>query len=59
MASLIQILENALASKDPRLSNDTKRIVLKEALQAFVLDFIYNHRHYRRLNFYGGTCICF
>ena len=57
MASLIQILETALASKDALLSNETKRIVLKEALQAFVLDFIYNHRHYRRLNFYGGTCL--
>ncbi len=57
MASLIQILESALASKDPRLSNETKRIVLKEALQAFMLDFIYNHRYYRSLNFYGGTCL--
>jgi predicted nucleotidyltransferase component of viral defense system len=57
VASLIQILENALASKDPRLSNETKRIVLKEALQAFVLDFIYNHSYYRSLNFYGGTCL--
>ena len=57
MASLIQILEIALASKDPGLSNETKRIVLKEALQAFMLDFIYNHGDYRRLNFYGGTCL--
>ena len=57
MASLIQVLENTLASKDPRLSNETKRIVLKEALQAFVLDFIYNHHYYRSLNFYGDTCL--
>lgn len=39
------------------LANETKRIVLKEALQAFVLDFLYNHPIYRRLNFYGGTCL--
>ena len=57
MATLIQILENTLGVKDPRLSNETKRIVLKEALQAYVLDFLYNHRSYRSLNFYGGTCL--
>jgi predicted nucleotidyltransferase component of viral defense system len=57
MATLIQILENTLGAKDPLLSNETKRIVLKEALQAYVLDFLYNHRTYRSLNFYGGTCL--
>jgi hypothetical protein len=29
----------------------------KEVLQSFVLDFLYNHHAYRRLNFYGGTCL--
>jgi predicted nucleotidyltransferase component of viral defense system len=57
MATLIQILENTLREKDPSLSNETKRIVLKEALQAYMLDFLYNHRIYRGLNFYGGTCL--
>jgi predicted nucleotidyltransferase component of viral defense system len=57
MATLIQILENALREKDPSISNETKRIVLKEALQAYMLDFLYNHRIYRGLNFYGGTCL--
>jgi predicted nucleotidyltransferase component of viral defense system len=57
MATLIQILQNSLASKDPLLANETKRILLKETLQALVLDYIYNHRLYRRLNFYGGTCL--
>jgi predicted nucleotidyltransferase component of viral defense system len=57
MATLIQILEYALEAKDPLLSNETKRIVLKEALQAYVLDFLYNHRAYRSINFYGGTCL--
>ncbi len=57
MASLIQMLRHALDSKDPLLANETKRILLKEVLQAYVLDFIYNHPRYRRLNFYEGTCL--
>jgi predicted nucleotidyltransferase component of viral defense system len=57
MATLIQILENTLEAKDPLLSNETKRIVLKEALQAYMLEFLYNHHAYRSLNFYGGTCL--
>jgi predicted nucleotidyltransferase component of viral defense system len=57
MATLIQTLQNVLAGKDPLLSVETKRIVLKDCLQAFALDYIYNHPRYRRLNFYGGTCL--
>ncbi|MCI0553548.1 MAG: nucleotidyl transferase AbiEii/AbiGii toxin family protein [Anaerolineae bacterium] len=57
MATLIQTLQNILDSKDPLLPAETKRILLKEALQAYALDFIYNHSSYRRLNFYGGTCL--
>lgn len=57
MATLIQTLQHALASRDPALSFETKRIVLKEVLQAYVLDFLYNHPLYRNLNFYGGTCL--
>lgn len=40
---------------------DVIRIRLKEKLQLFVLDFIYNHPSYNHLIFYGGTClrICF
>lgn len=57
MASLEQWLKYILAQKDPQLANETKRIVLKEALQAYVLDFLYNHPTYRRMNFYGGTCL--
>ena len=57
MANLIQLLQNVLATKDPLLANETKRILLKETLQALVLDYLYNHRHYRALNFYGGTCL--
>jgi len=57
MATLTQALQNVLAGKDPLFSAETKRIILKDALQAYVLDYIYNHPSYRRLNFYGGTCL--
>jgi predicted nucleotidyltransferase component of viral defense system len=57
MATIIQILQNTLNSTEPTLSNETKRIRLKEVLQSLVLDFIYNHPLYRGLNFYGGTCL--
>jgi len=31
--------------------------VLKEFLQAYTLDFLFNHPRYRMLNFYGVTCL--
>ncbi|MEM7530622.1 MAG: nucleotidyl transferase AbiEii/AbiGii toxin family protein [Chloroflexota bacterium] len=57
MATLIQSLEYTLNNADPNLAPETKRILLKTALQSYVLDFLYNHPHYRQLNFYGGTCL--
>ena len=57
MATLIQTLQNILAGKNPLLPPETKRIILKEGLQAYVLDYLYNHPSYRRLSFYGGTCL--
>ncbi|MBN2149208.1 MAG: nucleotidyl transferase AbiEii/AbiGii toxin family protein [Anaerolineales bacterium] len=57
MATLIQTLQNVLAGKDSLLAVETQRILLKEVLQAYVLDYLYNHAVYRRLNFYGGTCL--
>jgi len=57
MATLIQVLKHVLDQKDPLLPMETKRILLKEALQVYVLDFLYNHPIYRHLNFYGGTCL--
>ncbi|MCE7989824.1 MAG: hypothetical protein DYG89_52425 [Caldilinea sp. CFX5] len=57
MATLVQSLQHVLAEKDPLLPQETKRIILKVALQSYVLDFLYNHPHYRQLNFYGGTCL--
>ncbi len=57
MATLIQTLQYTLSQKDSLLAVETKRIILKEALQAYVLDYLYNHPTYRRMNFYGGTCL--
>jgi predicted nucleotidyltransferase component of viral defense system len=57
MATLIQTLQNVLAGKDSLLAVETRRIILKEALQAYMGDYLYNHPFYRRLNFYGGTCL--
>jgi predicted nucleotidyltransferase component of viral defense system len=57
MATLIQSLQEVLLTKDPALPVETKRILLKEILQAFVLEFLYNHRQYRRLRFYGGSSL--
>jgi predicted nucleotidyltransferase component of viral defense system len=57
MATLIPLMQNVLSQKDPLLANETKRVILKEFLQAYTLDFLYNHPVYRKLNFYGGTCL--
>jgi hypothetical protein len=57
MATLIQYLQEVLLSGDPTLPNETKRILLKEALQVIVLDYLYNHPRYRGLRFYGGSCL--
>jgi predicted nucleotidyltransferase component of viral defense system len=57
MATLIQSMQNLLSQKDAFLANETKRVILKEFLQAYTLDFLYNHPVYRKLNFYGGTCL--
>ncbi|MAT45469.1 MAG: hypothetical protein CL609_24335 [Anaerolineaceae bacterium] len=57
MATLIQSMQNVLSQIDPLLANETKRVILKEFLQAYTLDFLYNHPFYRTLNFYGGTCL--
>ena len=57
MATLIQLMQHVLAQKGPLLPNETKRVILKDFLQGYALDFLYNHPRYRRLNFYGGTCL--
>ncbi len=57
MATLIQSMRSLLAQKDPFLPNEVKRVALKELLQAYTLDYLYNHPRYRKLNFYGDTCL--
>lgn len=57
MTTLINTLQEIINSKDPLLAVETKRIILKNVIQAYVLDYIYNHPVYRHLNFYGGTCL--
>ena len=57
MATLIQSMQNILSQKDPSLAFETKRIILKKFLQAYTLDFLYNHPSYKKLKFYGGTCL--
>lgn len=42
MATLIQLMQNVLAQKDPLLPNETRRVILKEFLQGYTLDFLYN-----------------
>lgn len=62
MGTLVDDLEaTVLECRDAGLRPDVTRIKLKEKLQLFVLDFIYNHHPYSELIFYGGTClrICF
>jgi len=36
-----------------------KRNILKEYLQILVLDFIYSHKKYSQLVFYGGSCLAY
>ncbi len=57
MATLIQTLRLALDREEAELPVEVQRVLLKECLQAYVLDYLYNHSKYRFLNFYGGSCL--
>lgn len=62
MGTLISDLEAVLQEgKQLGLRPDVVRVKLKEKLQLYVLDFIYNDPKYNHLIFYGGTClrVCF
>lgn len=50
-----------LLIKSPAETKVFQRNILKEYLQIFILDFIYSHKKYSRLFFYGGSCLshCF
>lgn len=50
-----------LLDKSVSENNLFKRNILKEYLQILVLDFIYSHKEYSKMVFYGGSCLahCF
>jgi predicted nucleotidyltransferase component of viral defense system len=56
-----KIFLNDLLNKSVSKNNLFKRNILKEYLQIFVLDFIYSHKEYSKMVFYGGSCLahCF
>ena len=51
----------SIISESPSRNNIFKRNLLKEYLQVVVLDFIYSHKDYSQLLFYGGSALahCF
>lgn len=57
MVNLLQILQKQLLESKAKNHPEVQRVLLKEILQAYILDFIYNHPTFRSLNFYGGTCL--
>jgi len=50
--ALKNILEKSKEARKPFV-----RTVLKEAIQDYILNFIYNHNKYKKLIFTGGTCL--
>lgn len=54
MNELKKLLEDP-SYKD--LPKDTKKIVAKDYLITYILSYIYGHKNYRKLVFYGGTCL--
>lgn len=55
--SLIYKLKSRLESGSPETNNLFVRTRLKEVLQDYVLNFVYNHPRYQQLIFTGGTCL--
>ena len=58
MNTLLSDLSNIVDQKRfVGVSDATLKVLLKERLQDYVLGFIYNHKEYGKLVFYGGTCL--
>jgi predicted nucleotidyltransferase component of viral defense system len=51
----LESIKNELGQKG--LDENTIRIFLKEELQNYLLDFIYESEEYKKMVFYGGTCL--
>lgn len=56
MEEIKTILKDLLIAS-PSKNKIFKRNILKEYLQILVLDYIYSHKDYSRLIFYGGSCL--
>lgn len=57
MEALVEELRKLLSIPAVRRADaKTKRIILKDALLPYFLRFIYSHKLYRQLAFYGGSC---
>lgn len=56
MEEIKTILKDLLIAS-PSKNKIFKRNILKECLQILVLDYIYSHKDYSRLIFYGGSCL--
>jgi predicted nucleotidyltransferase component of viral defense system len=57
---LIQILERKTQElKNKGLTNEVIKNYLKEYLQLFILEFLYNQKKYQDLIFTGGSCLRF
>lgn len=51
-------LKNLLADPSYKdLPKEVKKIIAKDYLITYILSFIYGHKDYRKLVFYGGTCL--
>lgn len=54
---VIQRIKNVLEQYQAvNLPLMTRRVIAKEVLVGYLLEWIYNHREYRKLKLYGGTC---
>lgn len=56
MEEIMPVLKDLLIAS-PSKNKIFKRNILKEYLQILVLDYIYSHKDYSRLIFYGGSCL--
>lgn len=57
MEAIIEELRKLLSQPAvSRADTKTKRVILKDALLPYFLRYIYSHKLYRQLAFYGGSC---
>lgn len=55
---VMMALQKLLADSSYKdLPKEVKKIIAKDYLITYILSFIYGHKDYRKLVFYGGTCL--